>query len=106
MLSFDFPRVAATDLREHVASADAIVIASLRDSVVEEVRRVLDLRGATPTAFVDGEDDPYVRAIAARVDLYFKRETLRRSIRLRARMPARRFYHRRRYAERWETPSA
>jgi hypothetical protein len=99
MLSFDFPRVADGGLRELVASADAIVIASLRDSVVDEVRRVLELRGGTPTVFVDGEDDPYVRAIASRVDLYFKRETLRRAIRLRGRMPARRLYHRRRYPE-------
>jgi hypothetical protein len=104
MLSFDFPRVARGDLRELVASADAIVIASLRDSVVAEVRQVLELRGSIPTVFVDGEDDPYVRGIASRVDLYFKRETLRRSIRLRARMPARRLYHRRRYPERWRDP--
>ena len=70
--------------------ADAIVIASLRDDVVDDVRRVLELRGSTPTAFVDGEDHPYVRGIADQVDVYFKRETLRRSIRLRARMPLRR----------------
>jgi hypothetical protein len=104
MLSFDFPRGDRSDLRELVASADAIVIGSLRDGVVDEVRRVLEWRGSTPTAFVDGEDDPYVRAIASQVDCYFKRETLRRSIRLRARMPARRLYHRRRYPERWADP--
>jgi hypothetical protein len=62
------------------------------------------LRGTTPMAFVDGEDDPYVRAIAGDVDHYFKRETLRRALRLRARMPARRLYHRRRYPERWGDP--
>jgi len=104
MLSFDFPRGDRPDLRELVEWADAIVIASLRNSVVADVRRALDLRGARPTAFVDGEDDPYVRAIAKDVDLYFKRETLRRSIRLRARMPVRRLYHRRRYPERWGDP--
>jgi hypothetical protein len=104
MLSFDFPRVARAELPELVASAGAIVIASLRDSVVAEVRQVLELRGSTPAVFVDGEDDPYVRGIASRVDLYFKRETLRRSFRLRARMPARRIYHRRRYPELWRDP--
>ena len=101
MLSFDFPRSDRPDLPELVASSDAIVVASLRDSVIADVRRVLELRRAIPTAFVDGEDDPYVRAVATEVDVYFKRETLRRSIRLRARMPARRLYHRRRYPERW-----
>ena len=104
MLSFDFPRASTPDLRELVTWADAIVIASLRDAVVDDVRRTLEFRGSTPTVFVDGEDDPYVRAIASRVDLYFKRETLRRSLRLRARMPLRRLYHRRRYPERWREP--
>jgi hypothetical protein len=104
MLAFDFPRVPAADLRELVAWADAIVVASLRDNVADDVRRVLELRGATPTAFVDGEDDPYVRGIASHVDVYFKRETLRSGIRLHVRMPARRLYHRRRYPERWRDP--
>ncbi len=104
MLSFDFPRATTPGLRELVTQADAIVIASLRDDVVDDVRRVLELRGSTPTAFVDGEDHPYVRGIADQVDVYFKRETLRRSIRLRARMPLRRVYHRRRYSESWSDP--
>jgi hypothetical protein len=104
MLAFDVPRAGTPELRELVEWADAIVIASLRDSVVDDVRRVLELRGATPTAFVDGEDHPYIRAIASHVDVYFKRETLRRSILLRARMPARRVYHRRRYPRLWTDP--
>jgi hypothetical protein len=101
MLSFDFPRASTPDLRELVEWADAVVIASLRDSVVGDVRRVLELRGATPAVFVDGEDHPYVRAIASRVDTYFKRETLRRSLVLRARMPVRRLVHRRRHPQLW-----
>jgi len=104
MLSFDFPRVPRADLRELVESVDAIVIASLRDDVVDDVRRTLELRRTIPTAYVDGADDPYVRGIASHVDLYFKRETLRRSLRLSTRMPARRLYHRRRYPERWRDP--
>ena len=104
MLSFDFPRATTAELRELVTRADAIVIASLRDDVVDDVRRVLELRGATSTAFVDGEDHPYVRGIADQVDVYFKRETLRRSIRLRARMPLRRLYHRRSNPELWADP--
>jgi hypothetical protein len=104
MLSFDFPRASTPDLRELVKWAEAVVIASLREDVVDDVRRVLELRGATPTAFVDGEDHPYVRGIASRVDVYFKRETLRRALVLRARMPMRRVYHRRRYPEWWSDP--
>lgn len=104
MLSFDFPRVARPELRELVRSSDAIVIASLRDSVIDDVRRVVELRPTVPTAFVDGEDDPYVRGISSHVDVYFKRETLRRAIRLRARMPARRLFHRRRYPAWWNDP--
>jgi hypothetical protein len=104
MLSFDFPRVARPELRELVASVDAIVICSLRDSVIDEVRRVLELAPTKLVAFVDGEDHPYVRGIASSVDVYFKRETLRRSARLRARMPARRLYHRRRYPQWWGDP--
>jgi len=104
MLSFDFPRASTNDLAELVRWADAIVIASLRDSVIEDVRRVVEPKPTTPVVFVDGEDHPYVRGIAPRVDAYFKRETLRRAIRLRARMPARRLYHRRRYPHRWNDP--
>ena len=104
MLSFDFPRAPARDLAELMRRADAIVIASLRDSVIEDVRRVLALKPKTPVVFVDGEDHPYVRGIAPRVDAYFKRETLQRAIGLRARMPVRRLYHRRRYPRRWSDP--
>jgi hypothetical protein len=104
MLSFDFPRASSHDLVELVDWADAIVIASLRDSVIEEVRRVLELKPKAPVVFVDGEDHPYVRGIAPCVDAYFKRETLRRAGRLRARMPLRRVYHKRNYPDRWNDP--
>jgi hypothetical protein len=104
MLTFDFPRIERPDVRELVHSVDAIVIASLRDTVVDDVRRVLELRRSIPTAFVDGEDHPYIRGIAANVDVYFKREILRRSVLLRARMPLRRLYHRRRHPDLWRDP--
>jgi Glycosyl transferases group 1 len=101
---FDLPRRDRPDLAELVRAADAIVIASARDSALAAVREVLRLRGTIPTAFVDGEDDPYVRGIAASVDVYFKRETLRAALRLRARMPLRRLYYRRRRPDLWEDP--
>ncbi len=104
MLSFDFPRPSTRDLAELLHWADAIVIASLRDSVIEYVRRVLESKPRKPVVVVDGEDHPYVRGIAPSVDAYFKRETLRRAIRLRARMPLRRWYHRRNYPDRWTDP--
>jgi hypothetical protein len=104
MLSFVFPRSSARDLTELVHWADAVVIASLRDSVIEHVRRVLELKPRKPLVVVDGEDHPYIRGIAPHSDAYFKRETLRRALRLRARMPLRRLYHRRNYPDRWNDP--
>jgi hypothetical protein len=104
MLSFAFPRSSTRDLAELAHRADAIVIASLRDSVIEHVRRVVELKPRKPLVVVDGEDHPYIRGIAPRADAYFKRETLRRALRLRARMPLRRLYHRRNYPERWNDP--
>jgi len=104
MMSFDFPRGVRTELRGLVDWADAIVIASLRDSVIDDVRRLVELRPQKPVVVIDGEDHPYVRGIASHADVYFKRETLQRSLRLRARMPARRLYHRRRYPDRWGDP--
>lgn len=91
-------------LEEHLASADAIVAASLRDGVRADVRRALELRPRGPWAFVDGEDDPYVRGIVRSVDVYFKREVLLRAPRLRARMPLRRRYHDLRGHEHWRDP--
>jgi hypothetical protein len=74
----DVPEHEDTPLDELLARVDGVVIASLRPPVREAVRHVLVARGALPTAFVDGEDDPYVRGIVEEVDVYFKRETLLR----------------------------
>jgi predicted RNA-binding protein YlqC (UPF0109 family) len=68
------------------------------------VHRVVELKPRKPLVVVDGEDHPYVRGIAPHADAYFKRETLRRALRLRARMPLRRLYHRRNYPDRWNDP--
>jgi hypothetical protein len=72
--------------------------------VIDAARRVIELKPPKPVVVVDGEDHPYVRGIAPHVAAYFKRETLTRALRLRARMPLRRWYHRRNYPERWNDP--
>ena len=87
MLSFDFPRADRGDVADVVRSADAIIITSLRDSVIGYVRRVLELRATIPTVFVDGADDPYMRGIGRHVDAYFKRETLQHAAWLRCGCP-------------------
>jgi hypothetical protein len=87
---FDLPPHPGGSLDELVDWADAIVMPSLRDGALPQVRAAL---GRKPTAFVDGEDHPYVRGIRTRVDLYFKRETLRAPGLLRARTQLRRAYH-------------
>jgi hypothetical protein len=103
----DVPEHAESPLDELLTRVDAVVIASLRPPVRDAVRQVLSVRGSLPTAFVDGEDDPYVRGIVDEVDLYFKRETrLRRPLALRAARPLRNL----RYAARgdetlWRDPS-
>jgi hypothetical protein len=90
-LYFDLPPHPGGTLDELVEWSDAIVMPSLRDGALPHVRAALDKR---PTAFVDGEDHPYVRGIRSHVDLYFKREALVSAPWLRTRMPARRLYHR------------
>jgi hypothetical protein len=87
---FDLPRHPGGSLDELVEWADAIVMPSLRAGALPQVRAAL---GKRPTAFVDGEDHPYVRGIRSRVDLYFKRETLAAPGLLRPRTQARRVYH-------------
>lgn len=76
MLYFGLPpRPALTDA-DALAGADAIVIGSLRPGSLDAARRALAAAAGRPVAFLDGEDDPYVRGIARHVDVYFKRETL------------------------------
>jgi hypothetical protein len=90
-LYFDLPPHPGGSLDELVEWSDAVVMPSLRKGALPHVRAAL---GKRPSAFVDGEDHPYVHAVRSHVDLYFKRETLLSSLRLRARMPPRRLYHR------------
>lgn len=87
---FGLPSHPGGSLDELVDWADAIVMPSLRDGALPQVRAAL---GKKPTAFVDGEDHPYVRGIRSHVDLYFKRETLVTPGRLRPRTQLRRAYH-------------
>lgn len=87
---FDLPPHPGGTLEELLDWCDAVVMPSLRDGALPQVRAAL---GRKPTAFVDGEDHPYVRGIVRHVDLYFKRETLVSAPWLRARTPARRVYH-------------
>jgi hypothetical protein len=73
-LWFDFPEPPRASLPELVEWADAIVVGSLRSGVRSAVGSILELQRRPPVAFLDGEDDPFVLAVVARVDVYFKRE--------------------------------
>jgi Glycosyl transferases group 1 len=76
---FDFaePERAPT-LRDELAQADAVVIGSLRSGIRALVDEVLATKPRPPVAFVDGEDDWFVRGIRPHVELYFKREIVLR----------------------------
>src|SRR5207244_3414835 len=76
-LWFDFPEPARPPLREFLASADAVVIGSLRSGIRRLVGEVLDTKPRPPIVFLDGEDDIFVLGVRSRVDIYFKREILR-----------------------------
>ncbi len=76
MLWFDLPPREPVDVLDALGEVDAVVIASLQDGAIGAASRVLDAAPRAPVAFLDGADDPYVRAVARRVDVYFKCETL------------------------------
>lgn len=102
-LMFDYPRHEELALEDALAAVDAVVIASLDDSVEPVVRRVLELR-ARPVVFLDGLDDQYVRGISRYVDAYVKREVLLGGRMVRWQAPARRLYHRLRGRSEWSHP--
>jgi hypothetical protein len=104
MLYFDLSSPPRGELEDVVAGVDAIVIASLRDGVIDDVRRVLALGRRPPTAFVDGDDHPYVRGVFDEVDVYFKAEVLSAGFYLQLRMPVRRRLHALRGTEFWRDP--
>lgn len=79
-------------LQEAVRDADALVLGSVRDSAFAAVREAIALPQRPPTAYLDGEDDCYVRDIVAHVDAYFKRETLTRRPRMITPLPLQRAY--------------
>jgi hypothetical protein len=76
MLWLGLPPRPHVTVAEALDAADAIVIGSLRPGSIAAAREALDAAAGRPVAFLDGEDDPYIRGIARSVDLYFKRETL------------------------------
>jgi hypothetical protein len=80
-------------LEELATEADAVVVGCLRGSALAGLRSIVGLRVDKPRAALDGLDDPYVRGAVRSVDLYFKRETLVHTARLRIRFPARRLYY-------------
>jgi hypothetical protein len=90
MLYFAFPPRPAISDADAFAWADAIVLGSSRPEAMGAVRRALAIAAGRPVAFLDGEDDPYVRAILRNVDVYFKRETLLHDPARVAAMPLRR----------------
>ena len=80
-------------LDELAAEADAVVVGCLRGTALAGLREIVRLGVDKPRAALDGLDDPYVRGAIHSVDVYFKRETLVRTARLRIRFPARRLYY-------------
>jgi hypothetical protein len=80
-------------LEELAAEADVVVVGCLRGSALSGLREIVRLGVDKPRAALDGLDDPYVRGAIRSVDLYFKRETLVSTARLRIRFPARRLYY-------------
>jgi hypothetical protein len=100
MLWFGLPPREPVPTLDALAGADAVVIASLRGRALDEARTVLGRRPGIPVAFVDGEDDPYVRAIVGRVDVYLKRETLAGGAVRRLLVPVRRLRDRRKDSRR------
>jgi hypothetical protein len=76
-LWFDFPEPERAELPELVASADAVIVGSLRSGVRAAVGEVLAMTKRPPIALLDGEDDIFVLGAIKHVDAYFKREILR-----------------------------
>ena len=80
-------------LEELAAEADVVVVGCLRGTALEGLSALIELGVDKPRAALDGLDDPYVRGAIREVDVYFKRETLTRTARLRLRFPLRSLYY-------------
>lgn len=90
MMYPELPPLETGPVDELAAAADAVVVGAARGTALHGLDRLLELRVRKPTALLDGRDDPYVRTAIRHVDVYFKRETLVHSARLRLRFPLRR----------------
>jgi hypothetical protein len=89
----NLPRSNDATFEELAAEADAVVVGCLRGTALEGLRQLVRLGVDKPRAALDGLDDWYVRGAIRHVDVYFKRETLVHSARLRAKFPFRRIYY-------------
>jgi hypothetical protein len=89
----NLPRTAGAPLAELAAEADVAIVGSLRTTALDGLRSIVELGFDKPRAVLDGLDDPYVRRAVEFVDLYFKRETLLHTTRLRLRFPVRHAYY-------------
>ncbi len=98
------PRREEAPLEALAAEADAVVVGTLRGTGLKGLREIIDLGVDKPRAALDGLDDYYVRAAIRDVDVYFKRETLTRSTRLRLKFPLRRIYYSVRSHDMWLSP--
>jgi hypothetical protein len=99
----NLPRGPDTTLEELAAEADAVIVGSPRGSSLAGLRAIEELGLDKPRAAIDGLDDPYVRGAVRLVDVYFKRELLVRTARLRLRFPARRLYYAVRPHDMWDS---
>src|SRR5262249_27127698 len=103
MSYLDLPEAPDATLDELAAEADAVLVGSPRGSSLTGLTAIEELGVDKPRAAIDGLDDPYVRGVVRFVDLYFKREMLVRTTRLRVRFPARRVYYAVRPHDMWNS---
>jgi hypothetical protein len=103
MMYLNLPEAPDAALEELAAEADAVVVGCLRGTALKGLETIIGLGVDKPRAALDGLDDYYVRAAIRSVDLYFKRETLTRSARLRLKFPLRRLYYSVRPHDMWST---
>jgi len=103
MSYLNLPPAPDATLDELAADANAVVVGSPRGSSLAGLRAIEELGVDKPRALIDGLDDPYVRGAIRLVDLYFKRELLVRTARLRLRFPARRLYYSVRPHDMWSS---
>lgn len=100
----NLPRREDAPLDDLATEADVVIVGCLRGTGLDGLRAVIDLGVDKPRAALDGLDDYYVRAAIRDVHLYFKRETLTRSTKLRLKFPLRKVYYSVRPHDMWRNP--